>query len=485
MQRTAAKGFWQQQWNGASWEKGAPKERIPYRLPDLLAADFAAPIYIVEGEKDADRLASLGFVSTTSSGGCSGKWPDLSEPFAGRTIYIIPDNDEPGHKYAQRVAQHLHSIAAKVSVVELPGLGPRVPDHGPDVSDWLDIGNQRENLSYIAVHAPEWLPPAPKDGWRAHVFTAASLQQKQFEPISYIVPQLIPEGVTILAGRPKVGKSWLALDLALAKAGGRFVLGDVHLVDGDVLYCALEDNGRRLRSRIERILTQQAQQWPSRLTLATQWRRLDAGGVTDAKDWAASVKRPRLIILDTLAGVRGDRNNKDTTYEGDYRALGELQKWAGEAGLGILILHHTRKMESEDPIDSVSGTLGITGCVDTVAVLSRTGKGTTLYIRGRDVEEQEKAVVFNKSNCRWTMLGEAEEVYRSDSRQKILTLLDDVRKVSVPLGPKEIAAQTDTNEDLVNKTLARMVTDAEIYRVGRGRYVSAGRPELIPKKPVR
>jgi hypothetical protein len=66
--------------------------------------------------------------------------------------------------------------------------------------------------------------------------------------------------------------------------------------------------------------------------------------VADAKEWAASVARPRLIILDTLAGVRGDRNNKDTTYEGDYRALQELQKWTGEVGLGALILHHTRKM---------------------------------------------------------------------------------------------------------------------------------------------
>jgi hypothetical protein len=147
-----------------------------------------------------------------------------------------------------------------------------------------------------------------------------------------------------------------------------------------------------------------------------------------------------------------------------------------------LILHHTRKMESEDP--SVSGTLGITGCVDTVAVLARTGKGTTLYVRGRDVEEQEKAIVFNKSNCRWTIMGDAEEVYRSDTRQKILTLLDDVRKVSVPLRPKEIASQTDTNEDLVNKTLTRMVNDAEIIRVGRGRYVSAARPKLVPTTPV-
>jgi hypothetical protein len=207
--------------------------------------------------------------------------------------------------------------------------------------------------------------------------------------------------------------------------------------------------------------------------------------VDDAKEWAASVKRPRLVIFDTLAGVRGDRNKNDTTYEGDYRALTELQKWAGEIGIGVLILHHTRKMESDDPIDSVSGTLGIAGCVDTVAVLARTGKGTTLYIRGRDVEEQEKAITFNKSNCRWTVLGEAEEVYRSDTRQKILTLLNDVRLVSEPLGPKEIAAQTDINEDLVNTTLHRMVGDGEILRVGRGRYCAASRPDLKLATPVR
>ena len=479
VQRTAAKRFWQQHFNGNGWEKGAPKERIPYRLPELLAADPAAPIYIVEGEKDADRLASLGFVVTTSSGGSNGKWPDLNEPFAGRTIYVIPDNDEPGHKYAQRVAQHLHGIAARVSIVELPGLGPRAADRGNDVSDWLDAGNAGENLGYIAEQAPEWAPPTPKDGWRAHVFTAASLKDKKFDPISYVVPQIIPEGVTILAGKPKVGKSWAALDIALALAGGRFVFGDIHLIEGDVLYAALEDNDRRLRSRIERILTQQEQKWPARLTLATQWRRLDAGGVADAKEWAGSVKQPRLIILDTLAGVRGDRNNKDTTYEGDYRALGELQKWAGEAGLGVLILHHTRKMESEDPIDSVSGTLGITGCVDTVAILARTGKGTTLYIRGRDVEEQEKAIAFNKDTCRWTIMGEAEEVHRSDTRQKILTLLEDVSTVSEALGPKEIALRTYVKENTVNQRIIGMLDKGEIIKVIRGGYISAKRHDLL------
>jgi Mrp family chromosome partitioning ATPase len=72
-------------------------------------------------------------------------------------------------------------------------------------------------------------PPPPVNGWRSHVFTAASLKEKKFEPISYVVPQLIPYGVTILAGKPKVGKSWAALDIALALAGGRFVFGEIKL----------------------------------------------------------------------------------------------------------------------------------------------------------------------------------------------------------------------------------------------------------------
>jgi len=239
----------------------AERPRIPYRLPELLEADAATPVYIVEGEKDADRLASLGFVVTTTSGGSNGKWtPELNEPFAGRTAYIIPDNDEPGEKYAQRAAQHLHGIAAKVAIVELPGLGARTSDRGQDVSDWLDRGNAAENLDVFAERAPIWEPPAPKDGWRAYVFTAASLKEKKFEPISYVVPMLIPEGVTILAGRPKVGKSWAALDIAIAKASGSIVLGNIKLEPGDVLYAALEDNERRLRSRIGRILTQSQQE---------------------------------------------------------------------------------------------------------------------------------------------------------------------------------------------------------------------------------
>src|SRR6516225_8080807 len=90
--------------------------------------------------------------------------------------------------------------------------------------------------------------------WKDGIITAEELQTKQFKPVRIILPNLIPEGVTILAGKPKIGKSWLLLDICLAIAGDRFVLGEIKGGQGDVLYLALEDNERRLKKRVDKIL---------------------------------------------------------------------------------------------------------------------------------------------------------------------------------------------------------------------------------------
>ena len=84
--------------------------------------------------------------------------------------------------------------------------------------------------------------------------TAAALKHQTFPPIKYVIPELLPEGLSILAGRPKLGKSWMALDVCIAVAGGRYCLGEKKPVQGDVLYCALEDNPRRLQRRINKLL---------------------------------------------------------------------------------------------------------------------------------------------------------------------------------------------------------------------------------------
>jgi RecA-family ATPase len=312
--------------------------------------------------------------------------------------------------------------------------------------------------------------------WRYNIFTAASLRTMNFKVVEYVVPGIIPEGLTILAGRPKIGKSWLALDLALAVSGGRAVLGDITPPQGDVLYAALEDNKRRLWKRIRKVMAAPHISWPSALTLTTQWRRLDAGGTEDIREWAASVPTPRMVILDTLAGVRPDRNSRDTLYDGDYKALRDLHAWANEAGIAVLILHHTRKMEADDPIDTISGSLGLAGCADTSAILSRNQKGTTLYLRGRDVEEQEHAVTFNPETCRWTILGDAAEVQRSYARNKILTVLEDATEL---MTPADLTVATGLTRNNVDQRLYHMLEGGEIIKVSRGRYAHPKRADLI------
>jgi AAA domain len=140
---------------GYTWSLGDVKP-ILYRLLELLAFPDAT-VFLVEGEKDADRVASLDLVATTISG--STTWtPELAEPLRGRDIIVLADNDEPGAKKAGEAAQALHGIAATLRLVLLPGL----PDKA-DVSDWLDAGHSREELEAVCLDAPLWQPPAEDD----------------------------------------------------------------------------------------------------------------------------------------------------------------------------------------------------------------------------------------------------------------------------------------------------------------------------------
>ena len=153
-----ARQFPQYHWDGIAWVKGKPKApKIPYRLRDLLAASTTTLIYHVEGEKDAETLAKLGFVATTASEGARAKWdPALTPYFKDRHVVILPDADEPGRQHAQKVAKAINSVAASVRVLEL------YPDRhdGSDVSDWIkgeDTAGAK--LAKLAKEAPLWEPP--------------------------------------------------------------------------------------------------------------------------------------------------------------------------------------------------------------------------------------------------------------------------------------------------------------------------------------
>jgi hypothetical protein len=313
------------------------------------------------------------------------------------------------------------------------------------------------------------------------VFNALELGKTQFPPIKFVVPGFLPEGCTILAGRPKLGKSWLALDMALAVARGTTCLG-VDCEQGNVLYLAMEDNRRRLQSRLHKLApARELDPWPSALDLATEWKRHDAGGLDDIRSWAASRVNPRLVIVDVLAMFRGARGMSENQYEADYGAVKGLQELASDLGIAAVIIHHVRKgMGDADPFERVSGTMGLTGAADTTIILDREAAGCTLYCRGRDIQEYERAVAFDKFDCRWTVQGEVSDVRRTDERTAILDVLlaaDDILTVS------DIVTATAMNRNACDQLLYKMSKDGQINKAKRGHYFHADRADLTPSTP--
>jgi hypothetical protein len=157
------KQYPQSHWDGSQWAKGKPKgPKLPYKLPELLAAPAAAIVYVVEGEKCTEALARLGFVATTNSEG-AGKWTaDLNKHFKGRHVVVIGDNDAPGRRHLQHVARNLHGVAESVRTLDLAQHWPggSMPE-GDDVADWIERHDRAgSRLAQLAKDAPIWEPGA-------------------------------------------------------------------------------------------------------------------------------------------------------------------------------------------------------------------------------------------------------------------------------------------------------------------------------------
>lgn len=339
--------------------------------------------------------------------------------------------------------------------------------------DWKAVeALETEALRIAAARRPEAPPdivPAFKRG-----ISAAALMAKHFEPVRYVVSGFLAEGVTILAGPPKLGKSWLAYNWALAVAAGSPAFGSKPVVQGDVLYLALEDSERRLKGRL---LHMGVSNPPERLTLATEWPGLDHGCIPELEAWADSVKRPVLVIVDVLKMVRGAQKPNETVYDADYRAVTGLGRFARDRGISVVVVHHTRKAVADDPLESISGTNGLTGAADSILVLKRDiGTGNaTLYVRGRDIEENETALKFNRDNGTWDLLGAASEVGRTSEREAILGVL---RITPEGLKAREIADLAGKNYGAVRKTLTRMAHAGEIQKMARGLYACHNSPKV-------
>ncbi len=236
---------------GGGWEWSVKGIRlVPYRLREMLAADPSGNVLIVEGEKDADRAASMGIVATTCAMG-AGKWrPEYNEHLCGRNVVIVPDNDKPGREHANQVAQSLCGMAGSIKVVELPG----VPEKG-DLSDWLDQGGTKDKLAERVSLAPEW-KPSPGDKQPppfTRLLTGAELLALDLRPRFLVRGVLVESQPMILGGRSKVLKTSIALDLAVSLGTGTPFLGRFESHRVGVGFWSGESGAATIRETAKRI----------------------------------------------------------------------------------------------------------------------------------------------------------------------------------------------------------------------------------------
>lgn len=233
--------------------------------------------------------------------------------------------------------------------------------------------------------------------------TAAWLDTQEFPPLEWTVDGILPEGMGMLVAPPKAGKSWMVAGVALACAAGGSALGKIPVKKRPVLYLALEDGHRRLQSRFRTLM--EGQPLPDGLEVVTRASSTEALAIVDE-----FLRRNRndapLVIIDTFGKVKPPKASYEDSYQADYRIGGALKRRIDDVPGGCLVLvHHTRKAETADFIDSVSGTQGIAGSADFVLVLARKRHcdDAVLSVTGRDVVENEYALTTREG--RWTLDG--------------------------------------------------------------------------------
>lgn len=307
-----------------------------------------------------------------------------------------------------------------------------------------------------------------KRGGNVQIKQFTDLEKLEFAGIKWVVDGLIPEGTrNLLAAKPKAGKSWLALEIANAIAtGGKFL--DRKCDKGRVLYLALEDNDRRMKSRITALKFG----FNKNISYATagNFPAADQGGIEALAAWCDKCEKdnkdnkPKLIIIDTFAKFR-PKNNNASMYQSDYESTQSLLKIAESYGVAILLIHHTRKMQSEDPLETISGSLGLIGGLDNLFVLERQRNSNLgkLSIIGRDLENDDPINLMFEA-CHWKAITDSESLITPDRARLALMILDGY-------AIKEMAGILEKQEGAIYKMLHDMTNAGIIYRQGRGDYL--------------
>ena len=252
-----------------------------------------------------------------------------------------------------------------------------------------------------------------------------------YEPPSFVVENLLPQGLHLLAGAPKIGKSWLALWLCLRVAQGQ-ALWSFATHPCEVLYLCLEDSFQRIQSRLFD-LTEDA---PPALHFAVMAEQLRSGLVEQIEQFLREYPATGLVVIDTLQRIRS-AGSEANPYANDYRDIGVLKALADQHHIAILLVHHLRKLSDDDPMNMISGTTGLSGATDSNFVLRKSKRRentATLYCTGRDIPYRELSLEFDGETHIWNLLSDCTQVDQSGGRIPFLlsALLREQPEICAP-----------------------------------------------------
>lgn len=212
---------------------------------------------------------------------------------------------------------------------------------------------------------------------------------------------------------------------------------------------------------------------PEGLDLTIRWPKIDEGCIEYLEKYLDEHPDTRLIIIDIFKRIAKAKKGKGSTYEEDYESIQPIQELATRRRVAVIVVHHNRKAGAEDPIDMVSGTFGLTGGVDSVIVIQKVNRGETydeskFSFISRDIDGQELAMKFDKTSHMWSLIGDADTHFVSETRKGILDSLEDGSML-----PSELAKSMGRNVSTIQNLLVKMVKDGQIDKDSKGRYTAS------------
>lgn len=244
------------------------------------------------------------------------------------------------------------------------------------------------------------------------VIDGKSLLELDVEPPKFIISRFLPIGLHILSGSAKIGKSWLSLWLCQQVSNGEKVW-DFETLKCSTLYLALEDTVDRLHFRLSHITDNGSEQ----SFFATEAENLSGSLIAQLEKFLQEHNDTALIVIDTLQRIRGVSSDSKTAYANDYEEIGRLKAFADKHKIAVLLVHHVRKMPDTDPFNMVSGSVGITGAVDSMYVLEKDKRmehKATLYVTGRDIEDMQLLLEFDRDMTVWKFVSYLSGEKRED-----------------------------------------------------------------------